>query len=109
MVSKIGNALDGLTKRIEARRGDDPSTSYTAKLLSEGKARCAKKMGEEAVETALAGALGDKEELAAESADLLYHLAVLLEANGISFDEVAAELEKRAGTSGIAEKASRER
>lgn len=107
MVSKIGPALDALTDRIAARRGDDPSTSYTAKLLSGGRELCAKKLGEEGVEAALAGALGHREELTAESADVLYHLAILLEANGLSFNDVADELERRAGTSGIAEKASR--
>ncbi|NRA29150.1 MAG: phosphoribosyl-ATP diphosphatase [Parvularculaceae bacterium] len=106
-MSDIGNALDALTDRIVARRGDDPDTSYTAKLIHDGPEKCAKKLGEEAVEAALAGALGQRDELIAESADVLYHLAVLLESNGLSFTDVAEELNRRAGTSGIAEKAAR--
>ncbi|GGY51677.1 phosphoribosyl-ATP diphosphatase [Parvularcula lutaonensis] len=109
MVGKIGPALDALTRRITARKGDDPESSYTAKLLSDGREKCAKKLGEEGVEAALAGAKGDRKELVAESADVFYHLAVLLEANGASFDDVADELDRRAGVSGIAEKASRKR
>lgn len=107
MVSRIGAALDALTQRINARKADDPEKSYTAKLLRDGKEKCAKKLGEEGVEAAIAGAMGDKKELIAESADVLYHLAVLLEANGTSFNAVAAELDRRAGVSGIDEKASR--
>jgi phosphoribosyl-ATP pyrophosphohydrolase len=107
MVSRIGKALDALTQRIASRRHDDPSTSYTARLLAEGRLKCAKKLGEEGVEAALAGAAGDRKELVLESADVLYHLAVLLEANGLGFVDVADELDRRAGTSGIAEKASR--
>ncbi|MCQ8184078.1 phosphoribosyl-ATP diphosphatase [Parvularcula sp. BGMRC 0090] len=106
-MSRIGEALDVLTARIHARRGDDPETSYTAKLLSQGREKAAKKLGEEGVEAAIAGAKGDRAELIAESADVLYHLAVLLEANGTSLNAVAAELDRRAGVSGIEEKASR--
>ncbi|MEM1409656.1 MAG: phosphoribosyl-ATP diphosphatase [Pseudomonadota bacterium] len=109
MVSPIGSALDALTERIIARRGDDPSTSYTAKLISAGAEVCAKKLGEEGVEAALAGALGNKDDLIAEGADVLYHLAVLLEVHGLSLADVAKELERRAGQSGIDEKASRTR
>lgn len=108
MVTKIGPALEALTQRIVDRRGDDPSTSYTAKLIHDGAEKCAKKLGEEGVEAALAGALGNKEELTAEAADVLYHLAVLLEVNGLDLDAVADELNRRAGTSGIEEKASRQ-
>lgn len=107
MVTSIGAALASLTQRIQDRRGEDPSESYTAKLLHEGAERCAKKLGEEAVEAALAGALGNREDLVAESADVLYHLAVLLEVNNLNLDDVAKELDRRAGTSGIAEKALR--
>ncbi|MEM1381535.1 MAG: phosphoribosyl-ATP diphosphatase [Pseudomonadota bacterium] len=107
-MSAIGEALDALTARIVARRGEDTNTSYTAKLIGTGRELCAKKVGEEAVETALAGALGQKAELVAESADLLYHLAVLLESNDLSFEEVATELNRRAGVSGITEKANRQ-
>lgn len=103
----IGDALSRLMATIEARRGDDPSASYTASLLAKGPARCAKKFGEEAIEAALAGAMADKAELAAESADVLYHLAVLLAANNLTFDDVARELTAREGTSGHEEKAGR--
>ncbi|MEE4209655.1 MAG: phosphoribosyl-ATP diphosphatase [Parvularcula sp.] len=106
-MNKIGPSLDALTTRIKTRRYEDPSISYTAKLIGEGRLKCAKKLGEEGVEAALAGAAGDRTELIAESADVLYHLAVLLEANDLSFDDVAQELDRRAGLSGIAEKASR--
>lgn len=106
-MSDIGQSLDALTQRIVSRRGDDPSSSYTARLISEGLEKCAKKLGEEGVEAALAGALGHKDDLVAESADVLYHLAVLLEANGLSFADVATELDRRAGVSGIDEKAAR--
>lgn len=107
MVNRIGPSLDALTARIAARRGADPETSYTAKLLAQGAEKCAKKLGEEGVEAALAGALGQRRELVAESADVLYHLAILLEANGLSLDDVADELDRRAGVSGIDEKAAR--
>ncbi|WOI53546.1 phosphoribosyl-ATP diphosphatase [Parvularcula sp. LCG005] len=106
-MSEIGSVLDRLMATVLSRKGADPSTSYTASLLSKGPARCAKKFGEEAVEAALAGALGDKDELAAESADVLYHLAVLLAANDVTLDDVAAKLAEREGTSGHEEKASR--
>ncbi|WP_031551246.1 phosphoribosyl-ATP diphosphatase [Parvularcula oceani] len=106
-MSTIGQALDALMATVEARKGADPETSYTASLLSAGPARCAKKLGEEAVEAALAGALQDEEELTAEAADLLYHLAVLLAANDVGWDQVARELEGRTGQSGHEEKASR--
>ena len=101
----IGERLDALMATIEARRGADPAESYTASLLADP-ARCAKKLGEEGVEAALAGALGD-ETLADEAADVLYHLAVLLAARGLSWDEVAARLAARTGQSGHAEKAGR--
>ncbi|MEM6649624.1 MAG: phosphoribosyl-ATP diphosphatase [Pseudomonadota bacterium] len=106
-MSNIGNVLDRLMTTVESRRGDDPETSYTASLLAKGPARCAKKFGEEAVEVALAGALQDAPELVNESADVLYHLAVLLAANGVSFADVAAALAAREGTSGHEEKAGR--
>lgn len=107
MVTRIGQSLDALTARIAARRNDDPEVSYTARLLSQGLEKCAKKLGEEGVEAALAGALGNKDDLVAECADVLYHMAVLLEANERGFDDVAQELDRRAGTSGIDEKAAR--
>jgi phosphoribosyl-ATP pyrophosphohydrolase len=99
--------LERLFRLIESRRGADPAISYTAKLLAEGAGRAAKKFGEEAIETALAGAAGDKAALAAESADLLYHLLVLWAAAGLTPAEIWAELARREGTSGHAEKAAR--
>jgi phosphoribosyl-ATP pyrophosphohydrolase len=88
-----------------ARAGGDKS--YTRKLLDDGVEKCAKKLGEEAVETSLAALGGKREALVAESADLLYHLLVLLEARGVPLAEVYAELERRTGHSGLEEKAAR--
>jgi phosphoribosyl-ATP pyrophosphohydrolase len=100
--------MDRLFATIAARKAEgDSSASYTAKLLSEGVVKCAKKFGEEAVEAALAGVSGDKDHLAAESADVLYHLLVLWAAAGITPEDVYAALKKREGQSGLAEKASR--
>ena len=104
-MSRIGEQLDALAAVIEARRGADPTESYTASLLADP-ARCAKKLGEEGVEAALAGALGDAS-LPDEAADVLYHLGVLLAARGVGWDEVAERLASRTGQSGHAEKASR--
>ncbi|MFT5440735.1 MAG: phosphoribosyl-ATP pyrophosphohydrolase [Alphaproteobacteria bacterium] len=101
--------LQRLFAVIEARRGEDGATSYTADLLAKGPVGVAKKLGEEAVETVLAAATGDKDQTIYESADLLYHLLVLWAAAGISPDDVWAELARREGTSGIAEKASRKK
>jgi phosphoribosyl-ATP pyrophosphohydrolase len=100
--------LDRLFAAIAARQaGGDAAISYTAKLLSQGVEKCAKKFGEEAVETALAAVSGDKTHLAAESADVLYHLTVLWAAAGISPQDVYAQLAAREGRSGLAEKAAR--
>jgi len=102
--------LDRLFATITARKAEgDTSSSYTAKLLSEGVQKCAKKFGEEAVETALAAVSGDKAHLAAESADALYHLLVLWAAAGITPEDVYAALKQRESRSGLAEKASRAR
>jgi phosphoribosyl-ATP pyrophosphohydrolase len=92
---------------IESRKGADAASSYTASLFAAGLPRIAQKLGEEAVETVIAGAAGDADRTVRESADLLYHLLVLWAAAGIAPDEVWAELARREGTSGIAEKASR--
>jgi len=105
-MSRFTDVLERLQATIESRKGGDPSASWTAKLLADP-SLAAKKVGEEALEAALAAAKGDKDELAAESADLVYHWLVLLTASGVSLDEVAAKLEAREGKSGIAEKASR--
>jgi phosphoribosyl-ATP pyrophosphohydrolase len=102
-----GRILDRLHAVIESRRGADPAVSHTAKLLRKGPAKVAKKLGEEAVEAAIEGVSGSKERLAAESADVLYHLLVLWAARGLEPAEVWAALEAREGISGIAEKASR--
>ncbi len=106
-MERLAQALTRLHATIDARRGADPTGSYTAKLLSGGPERAAKKFGEEAVETVIAGVGGDPDALAAESADLLYHWLVLLAAAGVTPDQVAAKLEARAGRSGLDEKASR--
>jgi phosphoribosyl-ATP pyrophosphohydrolase len=99
--------IDRLFATIEARRGADPTQSYTAKLLAAGKLACAKKVGEEATETALAAAGNDARALANESADLLYHLLVLWAACGLKPDDVYAALAAREGQSGLQEKATR--
>jgi len=102
------HAIDHLFATIAARKeAGNSEQSYTAKLLSQGVEKCAKKFGEEAVETALAAVSGNKAHLAAESADALYHLLVLWAAAGITPDDVYAALKAREGQSGIAEKASR--
>ena len=102
------HALDRLFATIAARRAaGDIDQSYTAKLLSQGVEKCAKKFGEEAVETVLAAVSGDKAQLAAESADVLYHLLVLWAAAGIIPGDVYAALKARENQSGLAEKASR--
>ena len=103
----LGAELDHLSATIAARAGEDAKSSYTASLLAAGVDKCAKKLGEEAVETALAAAKGDKQHIAAEAADVVYHLLVLLKATGVSGDDVAAVLKARRGVSGLDEKASR--
>ena len=99
--------LDKLFATIAARKGADPAQSYTAKLLAAGVEKCAKKFGEEAVETVIAAIQRDKTELAKESADVLYHLAVLWAASGITPQDVYAVLKSREAMSGLDEKASR--
>ena len=99
--------LHDLERRVHERAKADGDASYTRKLLDKGVAHCAKKLGEEAVETVLAAVSEDRERVVAESADLLYHLLVVLEARGIALSEVEAALATRTGQSGLAEKASR--
>ena len=106
-VGELGRALDRLWQVIQSRRGADPQSSYTARLFSRGRGKIAQKLGEEAVETVIAGIGDDPKALAGESADLLYHLLVLWAAAGISPADVAAELTRREGTSGLAEKRTR--
>lgn len=99
--------LDKLFATIAARKGADASQSYTAKLLAAGVEKCAKKFGEEATEVVIAAIQQDKTELAKESADVLYHLAVLWAASGITPEDVYAVLTSREGVSGLDEKAGR--
>jgi phosphoribosyl-ATP pyrophosphohydrolase len=99
--------LDALWHRIDARRGGDPDDSWTARLLSKGPETCARKFGEEAVEAVIEAVRGDRDALTAEAADVLYHLLVMLAARDVALADVLAELDRRADTSGIAEKAAR--
>jgi len=101
--------LTDLERRIRERAKASPTESYTRALIDKGVAHCAKKLGEEAIETGLAAVQEDKTRLTAEAADLLYHLLVLLEVRGVTLAEVEAALEKRTAQSGHEEKASRQR
>jgi phosphoribosyl-ATP pyrophosphohydrolase len=103
----VTEALRTLEMTIATRANADPATSYVAKLLHDGIPRIAKKLGEEATETVIAALTGDKAELTAEAADLIFHLLVLLHARGIPLADVEAELARRDGVSGLAEKAAR--
>ena len=107
MTARDGTTLDRLFATLAARRTADPATSYTATLLQAGPERAAQKLGEEALETALAASGGKRERVVAESADLLYHLLVLWAATGVSPEEVWQELSRREGRSGLDEKAAR--
>ncbi len=104
---ELGAALDQLWRVIQSRRGADPQTSYTARLFARGRDKIAQKFGEEAVETVIEGVRGDPAKLVGESADLLYHLLVLWADADVSPVDVAAELARRQGTSGIDEKRGR--
>lgn len=107
-MSRFGEVIERLAAVIDTRRGGDVTRSWSARLIADP-TLAAKKLGEEALETALAGVAGDKGAVVAESADLIYHwLAVLAGAN-VTLDEVAAALEARDGRSGIEEKAARRR
>ena len=99
--------LHDLEARVHQRASASADVSYTRKLLDKGVAHCAKKLGEEAVETALAAVGDDREHLIAEAADLLYHLLVVLEARGVRLAEVEAVLAERTAYSGLDEKAAR--
>lgn len=100
--------LDRLSDTIAARIGADPDTSWTARLLSKGPEACARKFAEEAVEAVIEAVKGDRAPLVNEAADVVYHLMVMLAARGISLKDVTAELERREGLSGLAEKAARQ-
>jgi phosphoribosyl-ATP pyrophosphohydrolase len=108
MTDTLGTAIDVLIADVATRVGTDPAGSYTAKLLAAGPSYCAKKLGEEGVELALAIVGGTKEEVANEAADLFYHVAVALNLVGVSGGDVAAVLAKRRGVSGLDEKAARQ-
>ena len=99
--------LEKLAATITARKEADPETSWTAKLLAKGPEKCAEKFGEEAIEAIIEAVKGDRARLTSEAADVLYHLLVMLAARDVTLEEVLAELERREGTSGIAEKAGR--
>ena len=107
MAAELGPTLDRLWRVILSRRGADPETSYTARLFTRGRAKIAQKLGEEAIEAVIEGVADNPSALVGESADLLYHLLVLWAAAGISPADVAAELARRDGMSGIEEKRSR--
>jgi phosphoribosyl-ATP pyrophosphohydrolase len=99
--------LDDLARLIAERSGSSAEKSYTKSLLDAGMGRAAKKFGEEAVEAVIAAVEGNKPELTAEAADVLYHLLVMLQAGGVSLQDVMRELERRTVKSGHEEKASR--
>ena len=101
------NVLDRLYSVIETHKSTNPQTSYTAKLFSEGLPSIAKKVGEESVEIITAALVENEKQVIEESADLLYHLLVLWAKKGIKPDDVWEELNRREGTSGIEEKATR--
>jgi len=101
--------LADLAQRVKQRATASADVSYTRKLLDKGVAHCAKKLGEEAVETVIAAVNEDNERLTSEAADLLYHLLVVLESRGIALSDVEAALAKRVPQSGLEEKASRPR
>jgi phosphoribosyl-ATP pyrophosphohydrolase len=96
-----------LEETIRARRTADPASSYVAKLTAKGRPKIAQKLGEEAVETIIAALSGDAKATTSEAADLMFHLCILLADMGLSLADVAAELERREGLSGLAEKAAR--
>lgn len=99
--------LQRLAATIEARRGADPRSSWTAKLLAQGPEAAAGKFGEEAIEAIVEAVRGDRDRLVAEAADVLYHLLVMCAARGVKLDEIEAELARREGRSGLEEKSSR--
>jgi len=99
--------LEDLAQTIARRAASGDPASYTAKLAREGVATCARKLGEEALETVIASLEGDREALTREAADALYHLLVLLHVAGVPFDAVTAELARRTGRTGLEEKAAR--
>ena len=103
----MSDILIQLAKTIEARKGADPESSWTAKLLSKGPEQAAEKFGEEAVEAIIEAVKGDKAALTREAADVIYHLMVMLAARDVALSDVLTELERRTSQSGISEKANR--
>ena len=103
----MSGVLEALEATIQSRKGADPDSSWTAKLLAKGPEKCAEKFGEEAVEAIIEAVKGDRAKLTSEAADVLYHLLVMLAARDVALAEVLAVLEARQGLSGIAEKAAR--
>lgn len=101
------SALDRLAATITARMGADPDSSWTAKLLAKGPEKCAEKFGEEAIEAVIEAVKGDRARLTSEAADVLYHLLVMCAARDVTLADIEAELARREGQSGIAEKAAR--
>ncbi|SLN54681.1 Phosphoribosyl-ATP pyrophosphatase [Roseovarius litorisediminis] len=99
--------LDDLAQIIADRTLADPDSSWTAKLLAKGPEKCAEKFGEEAIEAIIEATKGDRTALTSEAADVLFHLLVMLQSRGVPLSDVMAELGRRQGTSGLAEKASR--
>ena len=103
----MSDSVHRLAATVLARKGADPETSWTAKLLSQGPEKAAEKFGEEAVEAVIEAVRGDKEALTREAADVVFHLLVMLAARDVTLDDVLAELARREGTSGLEEKAAR--
>jgi phosphoribosyl-ATP pyrophosphohydrolase len=101
------HTLDALAATIAERSAADPQTSWTARLLARGPNKVAEKFGEEAVEAIVACVADDRANLTEEAADVIYHLLVMLTARGVAFADVLAELDRRQGRSGLAEKAAR--
>lgn len=101
------DTLTRLEQVIAERKSASPDSSYVASLNAKGIEKIAQKLGEEATETVIAALSGGREDVVGEAADLIFHLLVLLQARRVSLDEVMAELDRREGTSGIEEKASR--
>lgn len=101
------SAIHDLAATIVARKSASPDESWTAKLLAKGPEKCAEKFGEEAVEAIIEAVKGDRDRLTSEAADVIFHLLVMLAARDVTLTDVEAELARRAGTSGLSEKASR--
>ena len=99
--------IETLAGIVAARAGSGDPGSYTAKLAGSGAATCAKKLGEEAVETVIAAVSGDRDRIRSEAADLIYHLLVLLHVSDVPLSEVTGELGRRTGETGLQEKARR--